>query len=304
MTAPLPILLPTSAATADDHAPLDWLGRYCIKLVESGPYQWSDLPPAARWFCALDTYAGEVSNGGHIQYFQNTRLARNEIEACRAGLTCLPDNPFGDIFEKSVDVIWADASLRDRFLERDVAGWSTDELARVEARLEEQDKRFFRDAGGSDAFFALAGPALLGRPEVRLVEQQGKEIKALLVRHPEFDQSTLENSGGSRAFPPRPMTEQQRLILTLAGQVCQALRRRMTGFPVCRDGRVSVRGQWHDTLELKTDQGLLLLAQIAGKLVIYDASDMRDFKALGTLTMKDRLDFEQMRGSALHNRQV
>jgi hypothetical protein len=303
--AQLPIFLPTSASTSDDHAPLDWLGRYCSKLVENGPYQWSDLPPAARWFCALDIYAGEVSNGRHLQYFQNTRLTAGEIDACRAGFGCLPSNPFSCIFEQAVRVISSPSNLLERFAKHDVAGWSVGELSHVEANLDVLDQRFFRDAGGSSAFFKVAGPALLARAEVRLVREQAEQIKLALARHPAFSESEPKGSRGGAAFAePRPLAEQQRIILLVVTRVCQALGRRMTGFPIRRDAKVSVGGQWYEALEQKTDKGLLLLIQIANQLVIYDASNSGEFTALAALPLQERLDFEQMRPSELEARRA
>nr|WP_162627714.1 DUF4375 domain-containing protein [Erythrobacter sp. KY5] len=305
MNDQLPIFLPTSASTADEHAPLDWLGRYCSKLVENGPYEWSDLPPAARWFCALDTYAGEVTNGGHMQYFQNTRLMAEEIDACKAGFACLPVNAFTDIFEQAAIVMTSPPDLLERFLEHDVTAWSADELDQVEASLNELDQRFFRDAGGSSALFKLAGQALLARAEVRLVDEQAEQIKQALRRHPDFKESEPRGSkGGATLFPPRPLTEQQQVILSLAARVCKALRRSMAGLPIRRNAKIRIDGQWYDALELNTDRGLLLLVQIASQLAIYDASDTKEFRALGTFPLRQRLDFEQMRASELEGRQA
>lgn len=305
MKEQLPIFLPASASTADDHAPLDWLGRYCSKLVENGPYEWSDLPLAARWFCALDTYAGEVSNGGHMQYFQNTRLMTEEIEACQAGFACLPANTITDIFEQAVTVMSSPPDLLERFLEYDVTGWSAAELDQVEASLIELDKRFFRDAGGSSSLFKLAGSALLARAEVRLVENQSEQIKQTLRRHPDFKESDpKEATGGVTLVLPQPLNEQQQSIIALALRICQALRRKMINFPLRGNARIRVSGQWYDALELNTDSGLLLLVQIANQLVIYDASDTKEFKTLGTFPLQERLDFEQMRPSELEGRQA
>ena len=289
--ASLPILLPSAATGTDAHAPLDWLGRYCVKLVESGPYEWSALPPAARWFCALDTYAGEVSNGGHMQYLQNTRWAADEIEACRAGLKCLPDNPFMEIFEAAVAVVESDTSLRDRFREQDVLGWSADELAEVEERFRLLDQRFFREAGGSEAFFQIAGAALLARPDVRLVEDFANSIAALLAEHPASRKA--EKPVWEDASAPWPMDHTRLAVYALAKRICSAVQRRMTGYPVLRDASISVRGRSYAALEVKTDLGLLLFCQIDGALVVYDPKE--NFKVLQAFKLTAPMEFERMR---------
>ncbi|HET6407093.1 MAG TPA: DUF4375 domain-containing protein [Chthoniobacteraceae bacterium] len=282
--------MPRSAATADDHAPLDWLGRFCTKLVESGPYEWTELPPAARWFFAIDVYAGEVANGGHMQYLQNTRWAAEEIAACRAGLESLSPNPFLQIFNEAAGVIDSNPDLRDRFRKSDVAGWTADELANVEMRFRELDQRFFRDARGPDALFTLAKRALLARPDVQLVDSQDAEIQRLLHAHPRYRE--MEAAKLQRQAAEAPRIQERVHLIETSKQVCQQLKRRMTHFPTMKDTKIKVRGEWFDAIDVQTDEGPLAMIQAGNTLVVYDMSAPSAIKTLGTATLERPLNFE------------
>jgi hypothetical protein len=150
-----------------------------MKLVDSGPYQWDDLPPAARALEALDVYAGEVANGGHFQWLQNRRYDEGEVAACKTGMAMLPANPFQAIFAQAVRAIEKDPGLRDRFRARDIKGWTEAEFEAVAEEYRRLDQLFYREAGGSDALIKLISASLLARPEVRLVDNWKAEIDAL-----------------------------------------------------------------------------------------------------------------------------
>jgi hypothetical protein len=150
------VLLPANIKQADDdYDAVDWLGRFCGKLVVDGPYDWNDLPSIARAMCELDEYAGEVANGGHMQYLTNHHWKAEEVAACRDGFRLLEANPFEAIFDAASEVIERDREWLERFRAGDPAAWNETALNPIEAQLTPLDQRFFRDADGPRALHRL-----------------------------------------------------------------------------------------------------------------------------------------------------
>lgn len=175
------VLLPANIKQADDdYDAVDWLGRFCGKLVVDGPYDWDDLPPIARAMCELDEYAGEVANGGHIQYLTNHHWKADEIAACREGFRRLGANSFESIFDAASEVIERDQEWLERFRAGDSYAWSETALNSIEAQLTPLDHRFFRDADGPGALTRLMRDALFASDDVGYSENVSKDIKDLL----------------------------------------------------------------------------------------------------------------------------
>jgi hypothetical protein len=284
------ILLPADVVRGDDHAPVDWLGRFSGKLVRTGPYQWRDLPPVARAFEALDIYAGEVANGGHFQWLQNRRYEEDEVAACKAGMAMLPTNPFQPIFARAVHLIEDDPGRRDRFRARDINGWSEAEFKLVDDGFKALDHKFYREAGGSDALIKLLRAALLARPEVQLVDDWQARVDALI------------RAAGGRPFDRDSYVRAShhwRMINGVLVELCRHAGRSKTGpfsfleEPRLRPGLTSLR--------FETDRGPAKAVLMSDKAALFE---LDSYEPIVSVRLPDefRIDVQNLRDNEDHIR--
>lgn len=260
------ILIPADTVTLDEYAPIEWLGGFCRELVESGPFEWSDLPPAARAFFALDIYSGNVSNGGHMQWLQNRRYDEAEVAACRAGLAMLPPSPFQPIFEEAAATIESDPSLRDRFRADDIRGWSEDERKRVETKFAEFDRLFLGEAGGSGALAGLMRRALLASPETRLVESGWRdEVRALVLAG-----RKAKSASGELDEAERKREGMRSVLLQLVDRCLRDAGRRLEGDLKGYVSAQIVRKQPVIGFRVPTDKGRCLMLLLADGVALWD----------------------------------
>lgn len=82
------------------------VANYLRNLLSYG-FTLDDIADHTKAIYQIDLYVGEVGNGGHGQYVENTQLPEPTIRYCRQGLDMVGAKPYLDIFDKMISIMHA-----------------------------------------------------------------------------------------------------------------------------------------------------------------------------------------------------
>jgi hypothetical protein len=118
-------------------------------LGSYGLYTIHELPPPVRQGFHVDYYLGQVMNGGHEQYFGNSRSAPGIHDDVHDGLSALEDQRYRHLFDEVYAYVTASVARQQAVEAR--AGFNHQVHGRVDSWIEAKDKEFYQLNGDDPA---------------------------------------------------------------------------------------------------------------------------------------------------------